>query len=112
MTATCVISFKDIDANERVRERLDAGCQALADEFPETTHFEWILSADGAAHTAHAHVTGNHTEVAAHARAAELGQAADKVLINVERQLRRRHEKKIFSQRRAARRASERKRGG
>ena len=28
MAATCVISFKDIDANERVRERLDAGSQA------------------------------------------------------------------------------------
>ena len=112
MAATCVISFKDIDVDERVRARLDGGCQALAEEFPETTHFELILSADGASHTAHAHVTGDHTEVAAHARATELLQAGDRLLTQVERQLRRLHEKKIFSQRRAARRASERKRGG
>jgi len=112
MAATCVISFKDIDADERVRARLEAGCAALAEEFPETTHFELILSADGASHTAHAHVTGDHTEVAAHARATELQPAADKLLTQVERQLRRLHDKKIFTQRRAARRASERKRSG
>lgn len=112
MAATCVISFKDIEVDEVVRVRLEAGCAALAQEFPETTHYELILSADGASHTAHAHVTGDHTEVAAHARATELAPAGDQLLTQVERQLRRMHDKKIYSQRRAARRASERKRGG
>jgi ribosomal subunit interface protein len=108
----CTISFKDIAADERVRDRLEAGCRALAGEFPETTRFEVILAAEGAVHTAHAHVTGDHTEVAAQARAEELLQAADKVLVNLERQLRRLHDKRIFAQRRAARRQSERRRGG
>jgi ribosome-associated translation inhibitor RaiA len=110
--ATSVISFKDVEGDEAVRARLEAGCAALAEEFPETTHFELILSADGASYTAHAHVTGNHTEVAARARATELAPAGDKLLAQLERQLRRLHDKKIFGQRRAARRASERRRGG
>lgn len=112
MAASVVISFKDIDSNEQVRTDVQARCDALADEFPETTHFEVILSADGLGHTAHGHVTGNHTEAAGQTQAPELIQAADKLLDALERQLRRMHDKKIFAQRREAQRASERRKAG
>jgi len=107
-----VISFKDIDANERVRRDVQTRCEALGEEFPETTHFEVILSMDGSDHTAHGHVTGNHTEAAGQGQAPELIRAADKLLDALERQLRRLHDKKIFAQRREAQRASERRKAG
>ena len=84
----------------------------LAEEFPETTRVEVILSSDGASWTAHGHVTGNHTEVAGHGDASELAVAADKLLEQLARQLRKIHDKKIFAQRREAQRASVRRRSG
>ena len=95
-----VISFKDVPVNESVRERLDAGCKRLASEFPETTRFELTLAPDGTGHTAHAHVTGRSTEVASHAQAVEIGEAADRLLDKLERQLRRVHDKHVFAPRR------------
>lgn len=101
-----VISFKDIAVNDSVREVLEIGCKRLATEFPETTRFELTLAPDGAGHTAHAHVTGRSTEVATHAQAVELGEAADKLLDKLERQLRRVHDKRVFAPRREAQRES------
>jgi ribosomal subunit interface protein len=112
MAASVVISFKDMDSSKRVRREVQARCDALAEEFPETTRFEVILSVDGNDHTAQGHVTGNHTEAAGQAKAPELQQAADKALDALERQLRKLHDKKIFAQRREAQRASERRKAG
>lgn len=97
-----VISFKDISVNDSVRATLETGCQRLAAEFPETTRFELTLSPDGAGHVAHAHVTGRSTEVATHARGVALGEAADKLLDKLARQLRRVHDKHVFAPRRDA----------
>lgn len=97
-----VISFKDLPVNESVRQTLEAGCQRLAAEFPETSRYELTVAPDGAGHSAHAHVTGRSTEVASHAQAVELGEAVDRLLDKLERQLRRVHEKRIFSPRREA----------
>ena len=112
MPATLMISYKDLDPGERLRERLEERCRALAVEFPETTHFEIALAADGAGFTAHGHVTGDHTEVAAQATAAEPAPAADKLMDALERQLRRLHDKKIFARRRSAQRESRRRKTG
>jgi ribosomal subunit interface protein len=97
-----VISFKDISVNESVRETLEFGCERLAAEFPETTRFELTLAPDGAGFTAHAHVTGRSTEVPTHAQGVEIGEAADKLLDKLERQLRRVHDKRVYSPRRDA----------
>ena len=112
MAATVVISFKDIDAVERVRSEVQRRCDALGEEFPETTRLEIILAAEGSGHTAHGHVTGNSTEVAGHAAAPELALAADKLMDNLQRQLRKSHQKKIFAHRREAQRKKERQRSG
>jgi ribosomal subunit interface protein len=101
--ALVVISFKDMNADERVRESVEKRCHHLADEFPEVTRFEITLSPDGSGHSAHGHVhSGNH-EVATHADAALAGQAADQLLDKLERQLRKVHDKRIFQPRRDAR---------
>lgn len=105
-----VISFRDMEAQERVRERLEQGCARLAEEFPETTRFEFTLAVDGVGHTAHGHVNGRELEAATHATAREPLQAADRVLDKLERQLRKVHDKRIFQQRREAQRSPSKRR--
>jgi ribosomal subunit interface protein len=105
-TPAVMISFKDIETDEEVRDQIEKRCRQLAEDFPETTKFEITLEPDGAGHTAHGHVTGRATELATHAAGMELGQAADRLLDKLARQLRRVHDKKIFNHRRSAQRAS------
>ena len=97
-----VISFKDLDVDERLRETLKKRCRALASEFPEVTRVELTLHPDGDGHSAHGHATGKDTEAATRATAVEMGAAADQVLDKLKQKLRRSHDKKIFSHRRAA----------
>lgn len=105
-----VISFKDMAADEQIRESLEDGCRRLAKEFPATTRFEVTLTPDGAGHTAHGHVTGRNTEVAAHTEAIELGAAAVRLLDTLERLLRKVHDKHIFKNRRRAAQLTPKKR--
>jgi len=107
---TVVISFKDMEAVEEIREKLEKGCAALAEEFPETTRFELTIAPDGVGHTAHGHVTGRATEVAAHADAIAPAHAADRLLDLLERLLRKVHDKHRFKERRAAQRDNPRRR--
>ena len=104
-TPTVLIHFKDLSADEKLRETLQARCEHLAQEFHETTRFEITFTEDGAGFTAHGHVTGKSTDLATHASASEMAPAGDQVLEKVERQLRRAHDKRIFSQRRDAQKA-------
>ena len=98
------ISTKDADLDDDTREAVDRRCRALAEEFPETTHFEITVAQDGAGHVANARVTGKNTELAGQGEGAEPRQAADRLLDHLERQLRRVHDKRIFQRRREARR--------
>ena len=92
----------DHEGQDELRERIEARGQALAKEFPEVTHLELSVSANGASYEASAHVTGKDTEVACHADASDVEPAADKLLDRVRQQLRRTHDKRIFSHRRDA----------
>ena len=95
------IRFKDVDHDAEVDEVLKNRCHALAAEFPETTHFEIALGLDAGHVSAHAHVSGKNTQFAAHASAPDARKAADSALEKLERELRRHHDKTIFSARRA-----------
>ncbi len=99
-----LVTFKDLPADERLREAIEKRCAHLAEEFQEITRVEVTLSEDGGGFTAHGHVTGKNTDVATQAVGSELGQAADRLLDKVERQLRRAHDKRIFALRRDAQR--------
>ena len=103
---TVVISFKDLAVEERVRDSVDKRCQGIADQFHEITRIEVTLTEDGAGFTAHGqvHVAGKNTDVNTHAEATDLGPAADLLLDRIEKQLRKVHDKRIFSQRREAQR--------
>ncbi len=112
MAVSVLINFKDLENDERVRRAIETRTEALSEEFPETTRFEITLSQDGSDYAAHGHVTGSHTEVAGHAHASEMIPAADKLMETLERQLRKIHDKKIFSKRRAVQKDRERQRSG
>ena len=51
-------------------------------------------------------MTGKHIDIATHATANQMLPAAEKLLVKVERQLRRVHDKRIFAKRREAQRKS------
>ncbi len=107
---TVVVAFKDIEHDEQVREAVQQRCQALSAEFHELTRVEITLLEDGGAgYSAHGHATGKSEDVGAHATAKQLLPAAEALLDKLERQLRKHHDKRIFSQRREAQRDSMRK---
>jgi ribosomal subunit interface protein len=97
-----VVHLKDVEIEERVRDSIERRCGQLAEEFREVGRFEITVSEDGAGFSVHGHARGKNTDVATHAAAAEPGPAADQVLDKIERQLRKVHDKRIFSQRREA----------
>ncbi len=107
--ATVIVHFKDLKHNDELNEAIETRCQRLADEFSETTRFEVSLAVDHNEITAHTRASGKNTDVAAHASAPEGRQAADAALDRLERELRSRHDKRIFAPRREAKRAKESK---
>jgi ribosome-associated translation inhibitor RaiA len=100
--AVIAVHFKDMPVDEDVRDDVEDRCRALAEEFPELTHVEVTLTPDGSGHSASGRVTGRSTELATHAAAGQPGHAADRLLDTLRHQLRRSHDKRIFSRRRAA----------
>jgi len=94
-----------------VQEEVERRCAQLAAEFPETTKFEITLAPEGACFTATAHVTGRNTEVAGHATGAEPGEAATRLVDKLHRGLRKAHDKKIFKNRREARKHESKRTG-
>jgi ribosome-associated translation inhibitor RaiA len=101
--AVVAVHFKDMSVDDVVRRTVESRCADLADEFPELTHLDVTLSPDGGGHHARVRVTGRRTDLASHAQAHQPGHAADRVLDQLRQQLRRVHDKHIFTQRRRAR---------
>jgi ribosome-associated translation inhibitor RaiA len=104
------ISFKDLEPDEEVREQVAARLRTLSEEFPEPTRIEVTLAPDGALFSAHAHVTGRATDLAAAAKGAKLGLAADRLLDKLTQALRRAHEKRLFAARRGAKKDNPKRR--
>ncbi len=103
--ATVIVHFRDVEQTDELNEALERRCHPLADEFTEADFFEISLSPDNNDVSAHAKVTGKSTGISAHASAPHEKQAADAALDRLERGLRNRHDKRIFTPRREARRA-------
>ena len=104
-----VIAFKDLEHDERVRESVQKRCEQLREEFHEVTRFELTFCADGVGIAAHGHVHGKGEDLGAQAQASELLRAAETLLDKLERQLRKHHDKRIFTLRREAQRDGMRK---
>ena len=110
--ATVIVHFKEVEHSDELREAIEKRCQHLAEEFAETDRFEVSLAPESKDITAHAHARGKKTDVASHASAPDARQAADAALDRLERELRSRHDKRIFSPRREAKRAKQSQKTG
>jgi ribosome-associated translation inhibitor RaiA len=99
-----VVHFGEVEHDEQLRENIETQCHRLTDEFPEITKIEIGLKADGMGFEAHGHVTGKGIDIATAGTASALPPAADLVFNKAERQLRKIHDKRIFTQRRGAKR--------
>ncbi len=110
--ATVIVHVKGVEQSDELREAVEKRCQHLAEEFSETERFEVSISPDRNDVSAQAHASGKNTDVAAHASGADPRQAADAALDRLERELRSRHDKRIFAPRREARRAKAAKKAG
>lgn len=97
-----VIRFKDVENDEEVRDLLDERCRRLSNEFPETARYELTIDQSSTELAAHAHVTGKGLDAAAHASGSDARQAGERALDKLERELRRVHDKRIFTHRREA----------
>jgi ribosome-associated translation inhibitor RaiA len=104
--AIVVIRFKDVENDDEIRDTLEKRCHHLAQEFPETRRYELTLTPMTLEVSAQGHVTGKDIDAAAHATSNDLRQAGERVIDKLERELRRLHDKKIFSRRREAQRAT------
>ena len=99
-----IVHFKEVSGSQQVRTAIEERCENFASEFREVSRFEVTFTPLGSEVSAHGHATGKNTNVVTHASGSNLRAAADQVLEKIERQLRRIHDKRIFSQRREAQR--------
>ena len=99
-----VIHFKEVEHDEPLKDSIEKQCQLLADNFHEITRIEVSLEESAAGFTAHGHMTGKGIDVATQSEASQLAPAVDLVFDKIERQMRKIHDKRIFSQRREAQR--------
>ncbi|MDH3521752.1 MAG: HPF/RaiA family ribosome-associated protein [Myxococcales bacterium] len=100
-----VIHAKDAEVEKRTRTSIEKRCERMAEEFPELDQIEITINGDGVGFAVSGHAIGKNTDIATHASASDPGPAADQVLDKIERQLRKVHDKRIFSQRRLAQKA-------
>ena len=85
-------------------KRLQADCERhtreLQGEFPETHKFEVACARSGERYEVHVHVTGKEGEVVASATHWVLHEGVQQAFSKVQRQLRKRHDKRIDARRR------------
>jgi len=103
------IRYKDVHHDEKVNDAVESHCRMLSREFPETTHFEVALGLEAGKVSAHAHVSGKNTQLSSQASAADPRKAAGVALDKLERELRRHHDKQIFTARREAQKGREKR---
>ena len=99
---TVVIRFNHMSKDDEVQTHLQQRIHHLANEFPETAHYELSLSPNAGDIRADVYVSGRGTHIAAHASQPDFRQAGEQLLNKLQRELRRHHDKRIFSQRRGA----------
>ena len=105
MEANVLIHWKGLRNEEDVHTHLADRCREIAAEFPETQRYELSIESSHREIQCHGHVNGKQTQVAAHAQGLPTArQAADSVLDKLHRELRKEHDKRIFSRRRRAQR--------
>jgi ribosome-associated translation inhibitor RaiA len=110
--ATVVVHFKDVERSEELSDAVEKRCLTMAEEFTEVDRFEVSVTPDRNDTSVHVRASGKGTDVAAHASEAHEITAADSALDRLERELRNRHDKRIFTLRREAKKAKHSRKTG
>jgi ribosome-associated translation inhibitor RaiA len=97
------IHFKGLSHEDDVKSECERHADELRGEFPETSKVEVTVTLDGNDHDTHVRVTGKDTEIAASASDRELRTSIVDAFEKARRQLRKQHDKAIFTRRRGAR---------
>ncbi len=95
------IHFHDVPHSDSIRDECEQLAGALREEFPETSKCEVTVTHAGEQHELHLHVTGKDIDLVARAQARELRETVGEAFERVRRQLRKHHDKQIFSRRRS-----------
>lgn len=102
------IHFHGLRQSEAVKRECERLVSELRDEFPGTSKFEVSLGLSGEDHQTNVHITGKDLDVASSSRGRELRDSITAAFERVRRQLRKHHDKQIFSRRRESHRAADR----
>ncbi len=99
---TVRIQFREaVPQSDAVRGQCEQAADALRDEFPEATSFDFNVAHDGEQHEVHVHVTGKHLDCASSAKDRDVRDALHEALERTRKQLRKHHDKQICSRRRS-----------
>ena len=99
---TIRLHFHDVPTSDFVRGECEQFAADLQQEFPEASKFEISMTHTGEEKELHLHITGRDLEVAAKAHGRDLRETLRDAFVRVRKQLRKHHDKQIFSRRRAA----------
>ena len=95
------IHFRDTPHSAHLRSECEGWGDAMRSEFPDVTRVEVTVSHDGDAHEVHVHVTGKQIDFASSSKNRESVLAAARDAFDrLQAQLRKHHDKQIFSHRR------------
>ncbi len=96
------IQFREeLPRSNAVREQCEQAASALQDEFPEVTSFDFKVAQDGERHEVHVHVVGRQIDCVASAKHRDVRDALHEAVERARKQLRKHHDKQIFSRRRS-----------
>ena len=96
------LDFRNLPHNDAVRIECEGLENSLREEFPETSKLTVTLKLENEVHEAHVHVTGKDIDFSSAAKNKALHEAVVEAFERVRRQLRKHHDKLIFSRRRNA----------
>ena len=95
------LHFHGVSHDDEIKQSCQRLADSLKEEFPETSKCEVTLTHVGDENELHLHVTGKDIDLAARAQAREVRDTVSEAFDRVRRQLRKHHDKQIFSRRRS-----------
>jgi len=97
---TVRLHFHDVPSSEFVRTECEQFAADVQQEFPETSKFEISMTHSGDEKELHLHISGRDLEVVAKAHGRDLRETLHDAFDRMRKQLRKHHDKQIFSHRR------------
>jgi ribosome-associated translation inhibitor RaiA len=95
------IRFQEVPHSKAVERECERLAEELQEEFPEISRFDLSMTHDGDDKKMHLHITGKDVDMASRAQSRETREVVGQVFDRIRKQMRRRHDKQIFAQRRS-----------